>query len=115
MKAEALPLLYAFQIIVKRISALDAVDLALAKLIDVVETSHVSFFIDQDQSWVGKAAFQSGIVDVLAGERIGLKVLNPGPGYIDVPPGTGQSPAVVGVGILPDVEGYDINAGILLL
>ena len=59
----------------------------------MIEARHLSLFIDQDQCRVGKAALQGGVVDVLARERIGLKVLNPGPGYIDVPPGTGQSPA----------------------
>ena len=56
----------------------------------MVEASYLSFFVDQDQGRVGKASLQGGVVDVLARERIGLKVLNPGPGYIDVPPGFGQ-------------------------
>ena len=55
----------------------------------MIEAGHLSLFVDQDQGRVGKAALQGGVVDVLAREGIGLEVLNPGPGYIDVPPGTG--------------------------
>jgi len=80
----------------------------------MVQTAHLSFFVYQDQSRIGKASLQCGVVDVLSGERIGRIILNPGPGDIDVPPRFSPISAVFGVGIFSDIESYDLDGWIFL-
>ena len=42
----------------------------------MIESRHLSIFVDQYQSRIGKAALYSRVVDVLASQRVGLIVLN---------------------------------------
>ncbi len=80
----------------------------------MIQAGHSSLSVYQNEGGIGKAPFQCGVVDILAGDRIGGIILNPGPGYIDLPPFSCQGLAVLGINILADVEGYDLDVRMLL-
>jgi len=78
----------------------------------VVDRADSALFVDQNNGGIGRAASHRPIVQVFAPYGIWVQILDPGPGYIDLPPGLVQLPAVNGIGVLPQVQGYYLDIGV---